>query len=65
MGTYGDDVRASIALEGIDLIVIALIGKDDTMTEEMPRTWNESLKKQYVNFRNHLRRALRNKYGSK
>lgn len=65
INTYGEDVRAEILLESIDLIVIALIGADDTMGTEMPKTWNESLRKQFVNFRNHLRRALRAAYGSK
>lgn len=65
VNTYGEDVRADILLESIDLIVIALIGADDTMDVTMPKTWNENLKKQYVNFRNHLRRGLRASYGSK
>lgn len=65
VNTYGEDVRADILLESIDLIVIALIGADDTMDTDMPKTWNENLRKQYVNFRNHLRRGLRANYGNK
>lgn len=65
VNTYGEDVRADILLESIDLIVITLVGLDDTMQADMPKNWNDALKKQYVNFRNHLRRAMRSKYGSR
>ena len=50
-------------LNKLDPIILSLIGDDDTAHTEMPEKWNESLRKQYVNFRNHLRRSQRNSYG--
>lgn len=55
-----DDIIAEI-----DPIIFDFIGEDDHEGLVMPKTWNQALIKQYINFRNHLRRALRAKWGNK
>ncbi len=62
---YGPTTDTELLLFAIDAMVATLIGPDDTEETEMPVHWNDSLKKQYINFRNHLRRAMRAKYGDK
>lgn len=53
------------AMSSTEEIVDELIGEDNKMTDSMPVRWQPALKKQFVNFRNHLRRELRTKWGRK
>lgn len=54
-----DTATSDSLMTEIDLIMMDLIGQDDTDASEMPKNWNPALKKQYINFRNHLRRSMR------
>ena len=60
---YGNTISSEILMSEIDPIIANLIGEDDTEATVMPKNWNEALKKQYINFRNHMRRGMRAKYG--
>ena len=56
------DISVDEAMNQTDLMMEEQLGKDDKQTDDMPAKWNPALKKQWVNFRNHLRRELRGKY---
>lgn len=46
----------------VDNLFMLLIGKQNEHTDTMPQTWGVNEKKQYVNFRNTLRREQNIKY---
>lgn len=62
---WGDPNSTENFLIELDLIIEQFIGEDDTENTVVPHMWNDSLKKQYINFRNHLRRSMRAKWREK
>lgn len=50
------------AMSKTDEAVLEMIGDDTKITDEMPVKWNETLRKQFVNFRNHKTREVRKRY---
>ena len=46
----------------VDELFTQLIGAQDSLQDELPKTWTPDQKKYYVNFRNTLRREMNIKY---
>ncbi len=51
-----------IEQNSIDDLFTQLIGPQDTIDDDLPKTWSHDQKRYYVNFRNTLRREMNIKY---
>ena len=59
---FDREISVDEAMNETDKTMEGMVGEDNKLTDPMPARWNPALKKQFVNFRNHLRREIRHKY---